>query len=155
LRILFVLQFSGLYKGISSPLVGVAGVNALIFGVYGSLRPYVHGQPGNDALWAHFVAGSISGGVQSFIASPMELVKTRMQLNEGTGGVATKAPSFVQVAKNIYHKEGGFRKGIYKGFGVTVAREIPGFGFYFATYEALTSKSKLMIKKMRVKVVIY
>lgn len=118
----------------------MAGVNALIFGVYGSLRPYVHGSPGNDALWAHFLAGSVSGAVQSVVASPMELVKTRMQINEGTSGAA-KGPSSFQVLKNIYTREGGFR-GVFKGWGVTLAREVPGFGTYFAAYEALTSKSE-------------
>ncbi|XP_021945495.1 mitochondrial basic amino acids transporter [Folsomia candida] len=136
----------GLYKGISSPLFGVAGVNALIFGVYGSLRPYVHGEPGHGALWAHFAAGSVSGAVQSFIASPMELVKTRMQVNESQATPSTsspnKAPSSMEVLRSIYQKEGGLIRGVFKGWGVTVAREIPGFGTYFATYEALTTRSQ-------------
>ena len=135
-------QVSGLYKGITSPLLGVAGVNALIFGVYGALRPYISGSPGNDALWAHFLAGSISGGVQSFVASPMELVKTRMQL-QTDNFKGTKAPSSYQVLNSIYRNEGGLIKGVFKGYGVTLARELPGFGTYFATYEALTTKCEL------------
>jgi solute carrier family 25 carnitine/acylcarnitine transporter 20/29 len=116
-------------------------VNALIFGVYGSLRPYVSGSPGHDALWAHFAAGSVSGAVQSFVASPMELVKTRMQLNESA---STKAPTSLEVLKSIYKSEGGLFRGVFKGWGITVAREIPGFGLYFATYEALTTKSEFL-----------
>lgn len=119
-------------------------MNALIFGVYGSLRPYVHGAPGYDALWAHFVAGSISGAVQSFVASPMELVKTRMQVNESssTNTSSAKAPSSMEVLKSIYKNEGGLFRGVFKGWGVTLLREIPGFGTYFATYEALTTQSE-------------
>jgi len=121
--------------------LGVAGVNALIFGVYGALRPYVSGSPGNDALWAHFTAGSISGAVQSFVASPMELVKTRMQLNESSP--SAKLPTSWDVLKTIHKNEGGLFRGVFKGWAVTVTREIPGFGIYFATYEAMTSKSEL------------
>ncbi|ODN04271.1 Mitochondrial basic amino acids transporter [Orchesella cincta] len=127
---------AGLYKGISSPLFGVAGVNALIFGVYGTLRPYVSGSPGNDALWAHFAAGSVSGAVQSVIASPMELVKTRMQISEESTGSKKLGP--VDMLKGIYRNEGGLFRGVFKGWGITLGREIPGFGIYFASYEAMT-----------------
>jgi len=117
--------------------VGVAGVNALIFGIYGLLKPYVSGAPGHDALWAHFAAGSLSGACQSFVASPMELIKTRMQIDESS---VKKSP--LDVMKNIYRNEGGFFKGIFKGWRVTVCREIPAFGIYFSTYEALTTLCK-------------
>ncbi|CAL8111332.1 unnamed protein product [Orchesella dallaii] len=127
---------AGLYKGISSPLFGVAGVNALIFGVYGTLRPYVSGSPGNDALWAHFAAGSISGAVQSVVASPMELVKTRMQISQESVGSKKLGP--IDVLKGIYRNEGGLARGVFKGWGITLGREIPGFGIYFASYEAMT-----------------
>ncbi|CAG7720959.1 unnamed protein product, partial [Allacma fusca] len=130
-------SIAGLYKGIASPLYGVAAVNAIIFGVYGQLKPFVSGPTGNDALWAHFIAGSASGSVQSIVASPMELVKTRMQLDDSVKG-SSKGPSAWQVLKNIYLREGGIRKGVFKGWGITLGREIPGFGFYFSTYEALT-----------------
>lgn len=114
----------------------MAGVNAIIFGVYGALRPYVSGSPGNDALWAHFAAGSISGAVQSVVASPMELVKTRMQINEDNTKSRKVGP--IEVLKGIYRNEGGLFRGVFKGWGITLGREIPGFGFYFASYEAMT-----------------
>jgi solute carrier family 25 carnitine/acylcarnitine transporter 20/29 len=70
----------------------------------------------------------------------MELVKTRMQINES--GPSAKAPSSWDVLRGIYRNEGGLFRGVFKGWGVTVSREIPGFGIYFATYEALTSRSE-------------
>jgi solute carrier family 25 carnitine/acylcarnitine transporter 20/29 len=63
----------------------------------------------------------------------MELVKIRMQLNESS------ISSPWEVLKSIYRTEGGFRRGIFKGWALTVSREIPGFGSYFASYEALIS----------------
>jgi len=126
-------QITGLYKGISSPLYGVSFVNAIVFGVYGSLQPFVHGAPGYNALWAHATAGALAGAVQSDVCFPMELVKIRMQLNESNIG---KSNTWT-VLKSIYRKEGGLRRGVYKGFGITLSREIPGFASYFASYEAL------------------
>jgi len=108
-------------------------VNALVFGVYGCLQPFVLGNPGNNAIWAHALAGSMSGATQSLICSPMELVKIRMQLNESTG----MQPSSFIVLKNIYETS-GLRAGVFKGWSITVLREIPGFGAYFGSYELFT-----------------
>ena len=122
----------------------MTAINALIFGVYGQLKPLVEGSPGNNSLWAHFLAGSAAGAVQSVIASPMELVKTRMQLDESVTSAKGKGPSAWEVVKDVYRK-GGIRQGIFKGWWVTLSREIPGLGAYFATYEALTRNSTYRI----------
>ena len=80
-----------------------------------------------------------------------------MQLDESTGP-SRKGPW--EVIKNIYMNEGGLRRGLFKGWCVTLAREIPGLGTYFATYEALTTKSKLnqsiyLYHKLRFHVVVF
>jgi len=71
------LQVRGLYKGMSSPLAGVAFVNAIIFGVQGNIQRRLSDP---DSLQAHFLAGAAAGLAQSWVASPMELAKTRMQV---------------------------------------------------------------------------
>lgn len=92
-------------------------MNALVFGVYGCLQPLVLGHPGNNAVWAHTLAGSIAGAAQSVICSPMELVKIRMQVNESS----EKQPSSFTVLKNIYKNE-GLRRGVFKGWFLTLIR---------------------------------
>jgi hypothetical protein len=72
-------QVGGLYKGMSSPMAGVAVVNAIVFGVYGNFQRH-WAQP--DALSSHFLAGATAGLVQSFVCSPLELVKTRLQVQQ-------------------------------------------------------------------------
>jgi solute carrier family 25 carnitine/acylcarnitine transporter 20/29 len=60
-------------------MAGVAVVNAIVFGVYGNFQRHL-ARP--DALSSHFLAGAAAGFVQSFVCSPMELVKTRLQVQQ-------------------------------------------------------------------------
>lgn len=69
------LQVRGLYKGVTSPLAGVSLVNALVFGVYGNAQRHL-----DNSLSAHALAGGAAGAVQSVACSPVELAKTRLQL---------------------------------------------------------------------------
>lgn len=72
-------QVRGLFKGMSSPMASVAVINAMIFGVYGNVQRRL-GEP--ESLRTHALAGSVAGLVQAFVCSPMELVKTRIQIQE-------------------------------------------------------------------------
>lgn len=54
-------SFRGLYKGISSPMGGVALVNAIIFGVYGNIQ---RRSSDPDSIKSHFLAGSAAGLAQ-------------------------------------------------------------------------------------------
>ena len=80
-------SFWGMYKGMSSPLCGVAVINAIVFGVYGSAMRYL----GENTLSNQFLAGAFAGGVQSVISCPMELAKTKMQLQGILGPDAMQA----------------------------------------------------------------
>ncbi|XP_033606387.1 mitochondrial basic amino acids transporter isoform X2 [Cryptotermes secundus] len=123
----------GLYKGMSSPMAGVAMVNAVVFGVYGNFQRH---SPQPDALSSHFLAGAAAGFVQSFVCSPMELVKTRLQVQQHSavpgGGCGGPMNCLSQVVKTE-----GFR-GVFRGLGTTICREVPGFGLYFVAYEFMT-----------------
>lgn len=64
----FEKQFRGFFKGMGSPLVGVAVVNALLFGVYGAILQAQLDHPSDKpTLWQIFIAGSGSGIVNSLI----------------------------------------------------------------------------------------
>lgn len=132
---------AGLYRGLSSPLAGVALINAIVFGVYGNVQRRA-AEP--DALRTQMFAGMAAGLVQSVITSPMELTKTRMQMQCATGAShvtkATTAPHHqyrgaVDCARHIQRTEG--LRGLYRGLSITVARDVPGFASYFVLYELL------------------
>lgn len=117
----------GVYRGVTSPLLGVAGINAIVFGVYGNVQKH---SSNPESLRIHALAGAAAGLAQSFICSPMELAKSRLQVADSS----SKGP--VDCLLKIYGNEGV--KGVFRGFGVTVGREIPAFAVYFSTYELLT-----------------
>ena len=63
--------------------------------------------------------------LQSLVVSPMELVKTQMQVC-GRDGISEAVRHIV--------REGGVG-GLARGLAVTVTREVPAFGIYFGSYE--------------------
>lgn len=108
----------GLYRGMASPMSGVAFVNAIVFGVYGNIQRH---SDNPDSLKTHFFAGTAAGLAQSIVCSPMELVKTRLQLAEQFKE-SYRGP--LDCAKQIW-KTGGLR-GMFKGLGSTALRDVPG-----------------------------
>lgn len=124
----------GLYKGMASPIAGVSLVNAIIFGVHGNIMKRLSNP---ESLASHAVAGGGAGFFQSFITSPMELIKTRMQIQENMGMKGLyKNP--INCMATIAKTE-GFRA-VFRGQGITILREIPGFTTYFVTYEYMIKK---------------
>ncbi|XP_066550302.1 mitochondrial basic amino acids transporter isoform X2 [Amia ocellicauda] len=124
----------GLYKGIGSPMMGLTFINAIVFGVQGNAMRLL----GRDTPMNQFLAGSAAGAIQCVICCPMELAKTRMQL-QGTGEKKSKRRLYknsLDCLVRIYNKEG--LRGINRGMLTTFVRETPAFGFYFLTYDCLT-----------------
>jgi len=112
----------GLYKGMSSPLAGVAGINAITFGAYGNILRVL---PNQESIGSITLAGSGAGLVQSFIVSPMELVKTQMQVC-GRESISETVGAILR---------GSGINGLTRGLGITLTREVPAFGIYFGSYE--------------------
>ncbi|XP_055386474.1 mitochondrial basic amino acids transporter [Condylostylus longicornis] len=129
-------SFGGLYRGITSPLSGVALVNAIVFGVYGNVQ---RNSNNPESLKSHFIAGSLAGLIQSLVCSPMELAKTRIQLQADVAG-AIKHKGPLQCLKYIRKTEG--IRGVYRGLGITAMRDVPGFASYFVSYELMMGKSE-------------
>lgn len=79
------LKINGFYRGMLFPLMSTGAINSILFGIYGNhlrqLRRVCHSDYQREQLEYHnmFMAGSVAGFVQSFIACPMELIKVRLQ----------------------------------------------------------------------------
>lgn len=124
----------GLYKGVTSPLAGVSVVNALVFGVYGNAQRHL-----DPSLSSHALAGGAAGAVQSVACSPVELAKTRLQLQGQQGLQGLQRLQYtgpVDVLNQVWRSEGV--RGVFRGFWPTLAREVPAFSVYFASYEWMT-----------------
>ena len=137
-------QARALFKGMATPLLGVAAINAILFGINGRLMKKFQEQAGKEPLKLRysFISGAVAGSVQVFICSPMELIKLRLQLqtekmelfHHSSDGRLYRSPW--DAAKKIYQKDGIFR-GLGKGFWTTMLREVPSFAFYFGSYDFL------------------
>ena len=132
-----------MYKGITSPLVGVVLVNALLFGVYGALLAYQLPHPeATPTITQIFIAGAGSGFINSVISCPVELCKIKLQLQKDqplTKGAAASAPKLPRLNgsfdcfRYIVRTQGP--KGLFLGLNSTILREVPSYGAYFAAYE--------------------
>jgi solute carrier family 25 (mitochondrial carnitine/acylcarnitine transporter), member 20/29 len=113
-------SIAGLFRGISSPLASISVLNAIVFGVYGNVQRRTTDP---DSLLAHFCAGTAAGLCQTVICSPMELVKSRLQIQHDIPGV-NKHKTPWSCLRHIWKTEG--RRGVFKGFGITALRDAPG-----------------------------
>lgn len=137
----------GLYKGMGAPLATVAAFNALLFSVRGQMETFLRSAPGAPlTVSQQVIAGAGAGVAVSFLATPTELIKCRLQAQGASSGAVAEAGAAVaaavkyggpiDVAKQVLRSEGGIR-GLYKGLMPTFAREIPGNATMFGVYEAL------------------
>lgn len=146
----------GLYAGTMPALTANIAENSVLFCFYGVCQKLVmlgvgkneikHLNPLENAL-----AGSGAAFFCSFTLCPTELIKCRLQAmremaTQGKleGGLQRLKIGPVGLTREILHAEG--IRGMFKGLTSTMAREIPGYFFFFGGYEAsrhyLTPKGK-------------
>lgn len=145
----------GLYRGISAPLVGAALENSSLFFFERIGRDILFktGFCARDtpmplpALW---VTGAISGTFTSFVLTPIELVKCRIQVPESPEpGAASRAPlKPLAVIRDIFRHDGLL--GFWHGQMGTLIREAGGCAAWFG-FKETTSKFFLQqnLKKAR------
>lgn len=100
-------------QGMASPLVGVAGVNSLLFASNALFRSLISPYP-QLSIPQVALAGSAAGAVQSLLASPVEMFKIRMQ---GQYGSQKQGGRLRDVVGDMY-SQWGWRQGIMRGFWV-------------------------------------
>jgi solute carrier family 25 carnitine/acylcarnitine transporter 20/29 len=131
----------GFYKGMSSPMFGVAIINGMVFSIQNLSKSFFENP---DAYLTLTITGAFAGGVQAFICSPIELVKTRLQMQ----GVGQQRKLFtlsthlykgpLDCLKKSYERR-GFRHGVMRGLSMTLARDIPSFAAYFPAWKFFVS----------------
>jgi hypothetical protein len=98
--------------GMFSPLVGIAGVNSLLFAAYGTSKRII--SPfGQLSLKEIAAAGAMAGAANAILASPVEMFKVRMQ-----GQYGNPSDKRLRVVAREMWAEWGFRKGVMRGYWV-------------------------------------
>lgn len=127
-----------LYRGIVPPLVTAGIISSINFSLYenfkyklASINDYNNGCSGQETtaeyLQRTFIAGSLGGGIVSFLTSPISLVKVRRQLTENN--------YLLSSISQVYKSKGVL--GFYRGFSCFFIMESLGRGVYLYTYEAV------------------
>jgi solute carrier family 25 (mitochondrial aspartate/glutamate transporter), member 12/13 len=127
----------GLYRGLLPQLVGVAPEKAIKLTMNDLMRGLLKDKnSGNISVLGEVISGGTAGASQVIFTNPLEIVKIRLQVQ----GEATKLnPGHVRVGAGTIVKELGI-KGLYKGAGACLLRDIPFSSIYFTTYSHLKTE---------------
>ncbi|KAL0574110.1 S-adenosylmethionine transporter [Marasmius crinis-equi] len=128
--------FKGIYKGVGSVVVGSAPGAAVFFTTYDTLKhslpsTLLSTNPNVAAPLTHMIAASVGEVAACLVRVPTEVIKTRAQ----TGRFGTNHQSSLSAFRLTVAHEG--LSGLYRGFGITVMREIPFTSLQFPLYEFL------------------
>ncbi|KAF3924075.1 Mitoferrin [Orbilia brochopaga] len=134
--------FRNLYRGIGSVFLGSAPGAALFFVSYDGIRNSTFSHQylgGHDTAVAAMVAGAVGEVAACTVRVPVEVVKQRAQaqvtgLGRGGGSIAA-----VRYVVSLGRDRGfwGVWREVYRGYGVTISREIPFTVIQFPLWEAL------------------
>ncbi|KAF5295177.1 hypothetical protein FQR65_LT10565 [Abscondita terminalis] len=121
--------FNGIYRGIGPQFIGSVPQAALFFCTYDSFKANIMPLVSSNYHPIVFMAGaSVAETVSCSIRVPIEVVKQRRQTSIGK--------SSMKIAIDALRNDGLF-KGLYRGFGSTVTREIPFSFIQFPVVEYL------------------
>lgn len=127
----------GLYKGVTSPLLGQMFFRSCLFFSYARAKDLVGANPSEPL--SYMKAGGIAWLASSFVECPIDLYKSQMQ----TQLVRMRSdPSYTPPYRNIFHcmTQSVQRNGIagpYQGITPTLARNVPAGSLYFFVFEYL------------------
>ncbi|EDV92849.1 S-adenosylmethionine mitochondrial carrier protein homolog [Drosophila grimshawi] len=125
--------FRGIYKGIAPAAAGSAPTAALFFCAYECGKQLLSNASNTkDSPYVHMAAASAAEVLACLIRVPVEIAKQRSQTLLGHKQHQTA----VQILLRAYRTE-GLRRGIYRGFGSTIMREIPFSLIQFPLWEYL------------------
>lgn len=152
-----------MYAGTAPALLANVAENGVLFAAYGPCQRLVScildvfgtgvADPMDRKLcpMAMATAGSLASFFSAFALCPTELIKVRLQAADlesfNTRGPEKAAATTkrrgragtLQVVANVWTTEGGLR-GMYRGMGSTIAREMPGYYVFFLAYEACRNR---------------
>ena len=163
-----IQSIGDLYRGAEACIVRDVVFSAILFPLYAHAKPFLltllaggAAGDGGMAFISNIVAGSIAAAPAAFIATPPDVIKTRMQQarkltdDESDSIVDTqnqkltplvlstayyresKDPSFMETTMSIIDNEGP--QVLFSGFLERVARSVPQFGVTLAVFDFLTN----------------
>lgn len=139
----------GLYAGTVPALIANVAENSVLFAAYGGCQKamaLLTNTPKVEELstFSNAMAGFLAAFFSSFTLCPTELIKVQLQAARelelhSSSRLAVKRPQFnaYTLTKSIVEREG--IKGMFRGLGSTIGREMPGYFVFFGAYEGTRS----------------
>lgn len=132
---------TGLYRGVSAPLVGAAIETSSLFFSYriaqnalqATMLPPTNVEP--LPLSALIACGGASGAFTSLLLTPIELVKCQMQVPLSPSGVRSPGP--LSIIASVFRHHGVL--GFWHGQLGTLIRETGGSAAWFGSYEGVSA----------------
>lgn len=149
-----IIREEGLVRGLLTPGLSASLTRSMLYGayrvgLYSSTRDFLSGGDEGPKLHHRIASGMFTGGLGAMLTCPLDVVRTRMQAEAGkvgdcgrvytTGlrkGEAVRYSNLTRTIRTIVEHE-GFRSGLYRGAGVTVARASLLNGAQLASYDTL------------------
>ncbi|KAI9223211.1 mitochondrial carrier domain-containing protein [Blastocladiella britannica] len=156
---------TSLFRGVASPVLGVAAMNSVLFMSYSNALSAVQGWKSSSSASSSArgssyppsiadvsLAGLAAGFACFTISTPTELIKCRAQVIRSSKSAASQPPfrlvlhptlaswtlpahNSLAVAARVLTTRGP--TGFYRGGLITLLRDSPGYAVYFAGYEGL------------------
>lgn len=136
--------FRGVYRGIMAAAAGSSPGAALFFGTYETMKPVIanlqsesRGEEMSSPALTHMISASIGEAAACLVRVPTEVVKSKMQTN--AVGASSLSATFKIVLSEKDGRAFGSQLvgGLYRGYGVTLMREVPFAFIQFPLYERL------------------
>jgi len=122
--------FFALYKGATPPLIGMSIINSCMFGTLNIVKSYIHTDKSKPiSLPQIMLSGAITGWVVSFVACPIETVKSKLQV-QYTGIKLYKGP--IDCISKVIKTQG--IQGLYKAL-IPTGFQRNSLWAYFGGYE--------------------
>ncbi|CAH1408257.1 unnamed protein product [Nezara viridula] len=125
--------FFGLYKGASACYCRDMTFAGIYFPTYANTKILLTDDSGYNNVSTLFLSGLIAGVPAASIATPFDVVKTRLQVKPRPG--QTTYSGLRDAFKKVWREEGW--TAFWKGAGARVCRSSPQFAVTLVTYELL------------------
>lgn len=101
-------------------------------------RDDVHEKASRAAWWKHAVAGGAAGAVSTAALQPLDVLKTRLQVQDETEPRRVRYAGALRGARRILAEEGA--RGLYAGAGAAVCGSAASWGAYLAWYDGARAR---------------
>ena len=137
--------FRGVYNGLGAAAIGSAPGAALFFSVYETLKEVINNRnDGNNGgnrispMWGHMIAASVGEAMACLVRVPTEVIKQNMQSGSSPTSLV-QTWNTILAQKNANAFASSIFGGLYRGYGITLFREIPFAFIQFPLYESFKS----------------